>query len=68
MYDMQFAERALAKHLLEDGPTGGPSAEYHIALARLLLQKQQLEEAEYNLNQALQYDHQVRLEYCEFVM
>ena len=53
----QFTERALAKHLLS--PLGGPSAEYHIALAQLKLQKNQLTEAEDSLNEALSYDHQV---------
>ncbi|KAK2186875.1 hypothetical protein NP493_185g01050 [Ridgeia piscesae] len=53
---MPFTERALAYHLLE--PMGGPSAEYHIALARLKLQKRQLEEAAESLQEALQFDHQ----------
>ncbi|KAI0237880.1 Cilia- and flagella-associated protein 70 [Lamellibrachia satsuma] len=53
---MPFTERALAYHLLE--PTGGPSAEYHIALARLKLQKRQLQEAAESLQEALQFDHQ----------
>jgi len=55
---LQFAERALAHHLLD--PVGGPSAEYHISLAHLKLQKHQMEEAEKSLQEALQFDHQVR--------
>ena len=54
----QFAERSLAHHLLDE--YGGPSAQYHIALARLKLQKRNLEEAEESLKEALQFDHQVR--------
>ena len=54
---VQFTERALAHHLLDD--YGGPSAQYHIALARLKLQKRILEEAEESLKEALQFDHQV---------
>lgn len=53
---MPFTERALSKHLLL--PLGGPSSEYHISLAQLKLQKQQLPEAEDSLNEALAYDHQ----------
>ena len=59
---VQFTERALAHHLLDD--YGGPSAQYHIALARLKLQKRILEEAEESLKEALQFDHQVHF-YCE---
>ena len=54
---LQFTERTLAHHLLDD--LGGPSAEYYIAMARLDLQKQALEDAEVNLKEALQFDHQV---------
>ena len=54
---VQFTERALAHHLLD--VSGGPSAEYHIALARLKLQKDQLQEAEESLKEALQFDYQV---------
>ncbi len=53
----QFAERALGHHLLDNN--GGPSAEYYISLARLKLQKHLLDEAEENLKEALQVDHQV---------
>ena len=55
----QFTERALAHHLLD--PLGGPSAEFHIALARLKLQKNELEEADKNLHEALQFDYNVSL-------
>ena len=57
---VQFAERALAHHLLD--PLGGPSAAYYISRARLELQKQEpdtVEEAEKSLKEALQFDHQV---------
>ena len=47
----------MAHHLLD--PLGGASARYHIALARLHMQKNQLAEAEQNLNAAVQVDFQV---------
>ncbi|CAH1791968.1 unnamed protein product, partial [Owenia fusiformis] len=53
---MPFTERALAHELLE--PNGGPGAIYHIAYARLKLQKKEMEEAELSLKEALQFDHQ----------
>lgn len=53
----QFTERSLAHELLL--PTGGPTAIYHIAYARLKLQKHELDEAEESLNEAMQFDHQV---------
>ena len=40
-------------------PMGGPTAHYHIALARVKLQKSELPEAEESLNEALQFDYQV---------
>ena len=54
----QFTERALAHELLS--PMGGATAHYHIALARVKLQKRELEEAEESLNEALQFDYQVQ--------
>ncbi|XP_070577266.1 cilia- and flagella-associated protein 70-like isoform X4 [Ptychodera flava] len=53
---MNFCERALAHELLS--PTGGPSAAYYVALARLKLQKKELEEANDNLQEALVLNHQ----------
>lgn len=53
---MSFAERALAHHLLE--PFGGTSAKYLIALARLHMQKNQLQDAEQCLAEAVQVDFQ----------
>ena len=61
-FSFQFTERALAHHLLD--PLGGTNAQYHIALARLKLQKHQMDEAEESLKEALQFDHQVRVESC----
>ena len=55
----QFTERVLSHQLLD--PLGGPSAEYHIALARLKLQKSDMDEAEASLKEALQFDHQVNV-------
>nr|XP_006824936.1 PREDICTED: tetratricopeptide repeat protein 18-like [Saccoglossus kowalevskii] len=52
----QFCERALSHELLS--PTGGPSAPYYVALARLKLQKKELGEAEESLREALVLDHQ----------
>lgn len=40
-------------------PMGGATAHYHIALARVKLQKGELAEAEESLNEALQFDYQV---------
>lgn len=51
-----FTERALAHELLS--PMGGLTAQYHIALARVKLQKNELKEAEESLNEALQFDYQ----------
>ncbi|XP_071963132.1 cilia- and flagella-associated protein 70-like [Antedon mediterranea] len=53
---MQFCERALAHELL--APKGGPSAIYYIALARLKLQKKELEEAEESIKEALVISNQ----------
>ncbi|XP_063957993.1 cilia- and flagella-associated protein 70-like isoform X2 [Lytechinus pictus] len=53
---MQFCERALAHELLD--PMGGPTTAYHVALARLKLQKKALEEANESLNQALVLNYQ----------
>lgn len=54
---LQFTERALAHELLS--PMGGATAQYHISLARVKLQKRELSEAEESLNEALQFDYQV---------
>jgi len=51
-----FTERALAHELVTT--VGGPTAAYHIALARLKLQKGEYSAAEENLNEALQFDYQ----------
>ncbi|KAL4238526.1 Cilia- and flagella-associated protein 70 [Mactra antiquata] len=51
-----FTERALAHELLS--PMGGLTAQYHISLARVKLQKNELKEAEDSLNEALQFDYQ----------
>ncbi|XP_060604496.1 cilia- and flagella-associated protein 70-like isoform X23 [Ruditapes philippinarum] len=51
-----FTERALGHELLS--PMGGLTAHYHIALARVKLQKSELKEAEESLNEALQFDYQ----------
>ncbi|XP_041353572.1 cilia- and flagella-associated protein 70-like isoform X3 [Gigantopelta aegis] len=51
-----FTERALAHELLL--PTGGPTAAYYIALAHLMLQKREFADAEENLKEALQLEHQ----------
>jgi hypothetical protein len=40
---------------------GGPTAAYHIAFARLKLQKKEFEDAEETLDEALQLDYQVRV-------
>jgi Flp pilus assembly protein TadD len=53
---LTFSERSLAKHLLE--PLGGQSCSYYIAMAKLHLQKGQMEEAEEALKEAVQFDHQ----------
>ena len=45
---------------------GGPTAHYHIALARVKLQKSELPEAEESLNEALQFDYQVGWINCTF--
>ena len=55
----QLTERALGLHLTDH--LGGESAEYHICMARMLLQKHAEEEAEEWLKQALECDHQVRV-------
>ena len=39
-------------------PTGGPSCQYHIILARIKLAKNKLEEAEKHCNEALMFDYQ----------
>ncbi|XP_072171577.1 cilia- and flagella-associated protein 70-like [Diadema setosum] len=53
---MQFCERALSHELLD--PRGGPTSAYHVALARLKLQKKELNEANESLNQALVLNYQ----------
>ncbi|XP_071834578.1 cilia- and flagella-associated protein 70-like isoform X3 [Apostichopus japonicus] len=52
----QFCERALAHELIH--PSGGPTKLYHVALARLHLQKKEYQEAEDNLTKALVLDYQ----------
>ncbi|XP_071787792.1 cilia- and flagella-associated protein 70-like isoform X3 [Asterias amurensis] len=52
----QFCERALAHELLI--PRGGPTAVYYVALARLKLQRKELQEAQDSLNQALLLNYQ----------
>lgn len=52
----QFCERALAHELIN--PTGGPTQLYHVALARLHLQKKEYDDAEKSLTQALVLDYQ----------
>lgn len=54
-----FTERALGIQLLIASKEGGPTADYHIAMARLKLQKRELSDAEEELNEALQLDYQV---------
>ena len=54
-----FTERALGIQLLIASKEGGPTADYHIAMARLKLQKRELADAEEELNEALQLDYQV---------
>lgn len=41
---------------------GGLTAQYHISLARVKLQKSELKEAEDSLNEALQFDYQVTID------
>ena len=53
----QFAELALAQELRH--PVGGLSGSYHIALARLHLQKEEYKEAEAAVQDALQFSYQV---------
>lgn len=59
IFIVQFTERALAHELLS--PVGGPTSQYHIAFARLKLQKKETTDAEESLNEALQFDYQVGL-------
>lgn len=60
-----FTERALGIQLLIASKEGGPTADYHIAMARLKLQKRELPDAEEELNEALQLDYQVSCpHYC----
>lgn len=54
-----FTERALGIQLLHASREGGPTADFHIAMARLKLQKRELQDAEEELNDALQLDYQV---------
>lgn len=54
-----FTERALGIQLLNVSREGGPTADFHIAMARLKLQKKELTDAEEELNDALQLDYQV---------
>uniref|UniRef100_W5M3G9 Cilia and flagella associated protein 70 n=1 Tax=Lepisosteus oculatus TaxID=7918 RepID=W5M3G9_LEPOC len=50
---LQMAQRALAQELL--CPDGGPSSSYHVALARLHLQRGEFDDADKNLQEALQF-------------
>merc|ERR1719419_416869 len=55
MRALSFAELALAQELSH--PSGGPSCAYHIALARLRLQKEEFKAAEAALQDSLQYSY-----------
>ena len=48
---------ALAQELMD--PSGGPSGGYHLAMAKMQLQKEQFKEAEESIQEALQYSYQV---------
>ncbi|KAK7502734.1 hypothetical protein BaRGS_00005984 [Batillaria attramentaria] len=61
-----FTESALAHELLTT--PNGKTPEYHIALARLKLQKQEYDDAEFNLNSALEVDHQFAKAKTTFLM
>ncbi|XP_072032330.1 cilia- and flagella-associated protein 70-like isoform X2 [Amphiura filiformis] len=52
----QFCERALAHELL--APLGGPTPAYHVALARMKLQKKELDDADHSLKEALVLNYQ----------
>lgn len=49
-------------------PMGGLTAQYHISLARVKLQKNDLKEAEESLNEALQFDYQVGVIWKDFIV
>lgn len=49
----------MAKELVS--PTGGPSCQYHIMLAKIKLAKNELDEAEKHCCEALSIDYLVRL-------
>ena len=53
---------ALAQELMD--PSGGPSGAYHLAMARLQLQKEQFKDAEESIQEALQYSYQVGPSVC----
>lgn len=54
-----FTERALSIQLLISAKEGGTTPEYHIAMARLKLQRKELQMVGEELNAALQLDFQV---------
>jgi regulator of RNase E activity RraB len=54
---LQWAERCLAKELLN--PKGGPSVDYQIALAKVKLAKEDMNEAEKHCCDALDIDYEV---------
>jgi len=56
MRALSFAELALAQELRH--PVGGLSSAYHIALGRLLLQKEDYKQAEAAIQDALQFSYQ----------
>ena len=56
---------ALAQELMD--PSGGPSGAYHLAMARLQLQKEQFKDAEESIQEALQYSYQVCLSVLTFI-
>ena len=49
---------ALAQELMD--PSGGTSGAYHLAMARVQLQKEQFKDAEESIQEALQHSYQVR--------
>ena len=50
---------ALAQELMD--PSGGTSGAYHLAMARVQLQKEQFKDAEESIQEALQHSYQVRV-------
>lgn len=54
---VQFTERALAHHLLD--PLGGATSRYHVALAMLRVQRQEMALAEAEVQAAVQLEYEV---------